>query len=143
MIIRPLQKSDYPQWLTLWNGNCDNKVPLKTTTKTWQWICAEDSGVGGIGLFDDTGTLLGITHYILHKSTGNDTDAALMQDLYVSPKHRGLGYASLLVRELAEIGKEESWCRLYWLADENNDAAQKLYQKIGVKLAFSLHVMPI
>ena len=37
--------------------------------------------------------------------------------------------------------KEEKWARIYWIADMNNAAAQKLYQSFGARINFSFHVL--
>lgn len=142
MQIRPLQKSDYPQWLPLWEDNCLHQVPINVTSKTWQWICKADEPVVGLGLFVED-SLVGMVHCILHKSTGDLSPAGLMQDLYVDPKYRGRGYAKVLVRALADLAADQKWCRLYWLADGKNKEAQALYKNIGVKLDFSLHAYPL
>lgn len=142
MHIRPLQKSDYPQWLPLWEENCLNQVSQKATSKTWQWITDDNEPVGGLGLFDGD-TLIGIVHYILHKSTANLTPAALMQDLFIHPDHRGKSYAKRMVTELANLATQNKWCRLYWLADGTNEVAQRLYKKIGVTLNFTMHAYPL
>jgi RimJ/RimL family protein N-acetyltransferase len=48
------------------------------------------------------------------------------------------------VRELTKRAQtQENWARIYWLADGSNDAAQRLYKNLGVKLDFSLHIMPL
>ena len=39
--------------------------------------------------------------------------------------------------------KAENYSRLYWLAETNNEAAQKLYETFGYKLDFTFHVLPL
>ena len=58
-------------------------------------------------------------------------------------KHRRKGYARALIAELAHIGKQKGWARIYWLADSRNEAAQTLYKTLGIRLDFSLHVLPL
>ena len=48
-----------------------------------------------------------------------------------------------LVEKLIAHGKGERWARIYWLAEQKNPEAQALYNKLGVKLDFSLHVLPL
>ena len=66
-----------------------------------------------------------------------------MQDLYIDPTARKQGYATALVTALAEMGATEKWARIYWLAETANNAAQHLYRTLGVKLDFSLHILPL
>ncbi|MEC7029320.1 MAG: GNAT family N-acetyltransferase, partial [Pseudomonadota bacterium] len=64
-------------------------------------------------------------------------------DVYVDPDHRRKGIARKLVEYLAAIGQEQDWARIYWLAEQDNTAAQSLYKNVGIKLDFTLHVMPL
>lgn len=142
MKARPLVKKDYDVWKPIWLDNMQHQVSDEITASTWQKICDKKELVYGLGLFDDK-QLLGILHYILHPTTGALNPVCYMQDLFVAEKHRRKGYARELLRELALRGKEERWERIYWIAANNNKQAQALYQNIGVKLDFSLHVLPL
>ena len=148
MIIQPLQKSDYSQWLPLWHANMEGSVSDEITVETWRRICDPASKVGGIcaredNSADEVGPIIGICHYILHPTTGNLKDVCYMQDLYVDPAHRRKGIARKLVTYLAAMATVQEWARIYWLAEGKNEAAQKLYQSLGLKLDFTLHVLPV
>lgn len=140
--IRSLQKSDYPQWLPLWTANNIGQIDDAITAQTWARICDESAAVYGLGAFDGD-VLHGLLHYILHPVTGALNHACYMQDVFVNEPHRGQGLAKRLIWELADIGKREQWARLYWLAEASNEAAQNLYKTLGVRLDFTLHVMPL
>jgi len=112
------------------------------TTQTWSRLIDADSPVGGLCALSG-GEMAGLVHYILHPTTGALENACYMQDVYVDPAFRQQGIAAKLVRELERIGRVEKWSRLYWLADANNEAAQALYKKIGVKLNFNLFIQPL
>jgi len=142
MEIRPLQKSDYDQWLPLWQENCLHQIDDTVTHETWGRLCDKRSEVNGLGAFDQN-TLLGILHYVIHPTTGSITPACYMQDLYIGENYRRQGLARALVWELGEMGKAAKWSRIYWLAEENNTAAQNLYKTLGVKLNFTLHLLPV
>jgi ribosomal protein S18 acetylase RimI-like enzyme len=66
-----------------------------------------------------------------------------MQDLYIDPASRRKGMARALVVALASLGATEGWTRLYWLAESKNEAAQNLYRTLGLKLDFTMHVLPL
>lgn len=122
----------------------EGSASIDVTTQTWRKICAPGSGVGGLGLWpDENAPMVGICHFIIHPTTGNLNPVCYMQDLYVDPAARKQGYARTLVTTLAEIGTAEKWARIYWLAENGNDPAQQLYKSLGVKLDFSLHVLPL
>lgn len=142
LTIRPLHFDDFPQWLPLWQHNNMGQAQPEVTTTTWERLIDEDSPVNGLGAFKGS-EMAGFVHYILHPVTGHIEPAAYMQDLFVSTDFRKQGIGKALVEKLSRIGKREKWARLYWLAEENNEAAQALYKKLGVKLDFSFHVMPL
>lgn len=140
--IRPLEQDDYDQWLPLWDGNNQGQSNADVTAETWNRLINPVYPVHGLGAFND-GEMTGLLHYILHPVTGHIDPVCYMQDVYVDEKFRQRGIARKLVTELSHIGKMENWARIYWLAEEDNIAAQNLYKNIGVKLNFSLHVLPL
>ncbi len=140
--IRPLEPNDFPDWLPLWDGNNMGDRNEEVTTETWARLIDPDSQVNGLGAFKGS-AMVGLVHYILHPSTGYIEPVCYMQDVYTDPAQRGKGVASALVEELAKIARREKWGRMQWVAEDNNEAAQALYKNIGVKLDFSLHVLPL
>jgi ribosomal protein S18 acetylase RimI-like enzyme len=141
--IRAIQTIDYAAWLPLWNGNNLGIQNQDITDTTWARLTDPDFPVHGLMAFEN-GMAVGLLHYVTHPTTGSLQDICYMQDVYVDPLFRRRGIARSLVTELARIGQTEtSWARLYWLADASNVAAQGLYKSLGVKLDFTLHVMPM
>ena len=138
--IRPLEMSDFPQWLPLWDGNNMDQRDEAVTSETWSRLTDPASTVHGLCAMDGE-TMVGLVHYITHPTTGNIAPVCYMQDVYVNPDLRRKGIARQLVIKLLELAKAEKYARVYWLAEENNEAAQALYKDIGVKIPFSLHVM--
>lgn len=142
IIIRSLQQNDFPNWLPLWNANNLGQIDEVLTTETWSRLTDDNHPVNGICAIVN-GEMAGLVHYVLHPTTGAIEPICYMQDLFVSEKHRQKGIARKMVKELIIIGEKENWGRLYWLADENNEAAQALYKNIGVKMNFSLFIQPL
>ncbi len=141
MDIRALEKSDYKAWLPLWNANCLHRIDQNVTNQTWQRICDPASDVKGFGAHVN-GKLAGIVHYILHPITGNMNPAAYMQDVFVAEDMRRRGIARALVERLALEGREQGWARIYWMAENDNIAAQNLYKNLGITVDFTLHILP-
>jgi ribosomal protein S18 acetylase RimI-like enzyme len=144
MMISKLQPDDYHHWLPLWQANMEHSVSDTVTAETWQRICDPHSTVNGLCSRDaDHQPITGICHFITHATTGNIKPVCYMQDLYVDPAHRRKGIARKLVTYLAALGTTQEWARIYWLAESKNEAAQQLYQSLGLKLDFTLHVLPL
>ena len=142
MNIRAIKPDDYAQWLPLWDGNNLGQSDEAVTAETWRRLNDEASPIFGL-VAEENGMLIGLVHYVLHPTTGSLEDVCYMQDVYVDPDQRKKGIARKMVEHLAVEGMKKRWARLYWLADENNAAAQALYKNIGVKLNFSLHILAL
>ncbi len=141
--IRPIENRDFPDWLPLWDGNNLGTRDEEVTSETWSRLTDQDFSVHGL-VAESDGKLVGLVHYIVHPTTGSLKDVCYMQDVYVEPSERRNGIAKKLLRELAIIGqKDKKWARIYWLAEADNEAAQKLYETVGVKLNFTLHMMAL
>ena len=141
--IRPIENRDFPDWLPLWDGNNLGTRDEAVTSETWSRLTDPDFPVYGL-VAEDGGKLVGLLHYITHPTTGNLKDVCYMQDVYVDPAHRQKGIARKLLNELAIIGQsDKKWGRIYWLAEADNEAAQNLYETIGTKLNFTLHMMAL
>lgn len=144
MIVSALDPADYDQWLPLWQANMQNSVADDVTAETWRRICDPSVPIGGLCVRPaENGPVAGICHFILHPTTGSLKQVCCMQDLYIHPAHRQRGAARSLVTFLAAMGTIQGWARLYWLAEARNEAAQSLYRSLGVKLDFTLHVLPL
>lgn len=139
---RPLSFHDFPNWLPLWNANNLGQRNEAVTTSTWERLNDEVVPVYGLCALKG-GEIVGILHYVLHYTTGSIKPACYMQDVFTAPEFRGQGVAKAMIAALADIGRAEKWSRLYWLADNNNEAAQALYKTLGVKLDFGLHILPL
>jgi ribosomal protein S18 acetylase RimI-like enzyme len=138
--IRALEFNDFTEWLPVWDANNEGHKNENVTAQTWQRLCDKDSPVCGLAAFEGD-HIVGILHYILHPTTGHISHACYMQDLFTLPKHRKKGIAKKMLQALLQEHKKQKWARIYWVAKEDNAAAQKLYDGFGKKLDFSFHVL--
>ncbi len=139
--VRALSQVDYERWRVLWDANNQGHSNEDVTAATWQRLM-EDDQVRGL-VAEDNGTIAGLVHFILHPVTGHIKPVCYMQDVFVDPAHRQKGIGRALVTALARIGATEGWARMYWLAEAQNKEAQSLYKNLGLKLDFTLHVLPL
>lgn len=143
LTIRPLKFEDYSEWLPLWDGNNLGQRDEAVTAETWKRLCdPRNTQVNGL-CAEMGGALLGITHYIVHLTTGNIKPVCYMQDVYVDPAHRRKGVAKRMIEKLTKIARREQWTRMYWLTQMGNVEAKAMYENFGVKLNFSFYVLPI
>jgi ribosomal protein S18 acetylase RimI-like enzyme len=140
--VSDINKTDYDLWVPLWNANNQGQENKDVTDTTWERLIDQSHGINGLVAKKD-GEMVGLLHYILHPVTGHIENVCYMQDVFVKEKYRRQGIAKKLIEHLRNIGTKEKWARIYWLAEADNIAAQKLYKDIGLKLNFTLHVMPL
>ena len=142
MIIRIAERRDFDQWLPLWRGyQAFYKVDLgdEVTRRTWERFhdpaepmhcaVAEAPGAGA-------GRLVGMVHYLFHRSCWMLNDSCYLQDLYAVPEVRGQGVGRALIEHVyAEAAKAKS-TRVWWLTHETNAPAMVLYDRIADKSGF-------
>ena len=90
-----------------------------TTTKAV--ICTSD------------GEPIGFALYFLNFSTWLGKYGLYLEDLYISPSHRGTGAGKRLLKYLAELAVENDYGRFEWSVLDWNEPAIKFYESIGAK----------
>ena len=75
--------------------------------------------------------LVGIVHYIFHRSTWTIGDYCYLQDLFTVPQARGKGAGRALIEEVYTRAREAGAARVYWLTQEDNAQARILYDKVA------------
>lgn len=81
------------------------------------------------------GQLVGIVHWLYHPSCWSE-DVCYLQDLFVSPAHRGRGLGQALIEAVADRALLNGSPRLYWLTQADNETARKLYDRVAVHSGF-------
>ena len=79
------------------------------------------------------GEAIGFAVYFYNYSTWQGRKGLYLEDLYVSPKHRGLGAGKFLLRHLAQVAVEEGCGRFEWSVLDWNQPAIDFYDAVGAK----------
>ena len=135
LFIAPLSKADYDAWLKLWQSYLtfyETRLPPTTTEKTWRNLLGSDVPIYGFGAWQDD-TLVGITHVVIHPNTWNTTECCYLEDLYVSEDVRGQGVGRALIEQVYEFANNKNCNRVYWITQEGNATARKLYDSIATQ----------
>lgn len=139
-ILRP---EDYPAWLRLARGYktfYETELPESSYQQTWQRLRQGD-GVFAFAARVD-GQMLGITHYLFHPSAWS-TDVCYLQDLFVDEAARGQGLAQALIEQVARAARERGAPRLYWLTQQDNQRARRLYDRVARHQGFIRYDYPV
>jgi ribosomal protein S18 acetylase RimI-like enzyme len=136
MKIRDAASGDFQGWFKLWDEYCDRSkvtLPESVTRRTWERIVDPSEPMGCLVAEKDGEGLLGFCNYVLHPNTFSAKWCCYMEDLYVSPAARRQGIATALVQALIAKGRAEGWCRVYWITEDDNAAAQAMYDRLGTR----------
>ena len=90
---------------------------------------------------DNNGELIGLTHYIFHRTTTAIAPTCYLQDLFTTEIARGKGVGRALVNSVYEQAKIAGSPRVYWQIHETNLHAMMLYDKIAEKSGFLVYRM--
>ncbi|RZN11532.1 GNAT family N-acetyltransferase [Bradyrhizobium genosp. SA-3] len=145
LTIRSVTKQDYEQWLPLWDGynafygrSGPTALAPEITRMTWQRFFDAYEPVHAL-VAESEGRLLGLTHYLFHRSTTAIEPSCYLQDLFTLEAARGKGVASALIYGVYERAKLAGSPRVYWQTHETNLTAQSLYDKVAERSGFIVY----
>jgi GNAT superfamily N-acetyltransferase len=85
------------------------------------------------------GQLLGLAHFLFHRSTISTGDSCYLQDLFTVEAARGLGIGRALIEAVYAQARAAGAPRVYWQTHETNTAAMQLYDKVAEKSGFIVY----
>jgi GNAT superfamily N-acetyltransferase len=142
VLIRPVERRDRDQWLLLWNGyNAfyervgPTALPIEVTEMTWSRFFDTYEPVNAL-VADQDGHLLGLVHYLFHRSTTSIAPTCYLQDLFTNEDARGKGVGRALIEGVYARAKAAGAARVYWLTNETNATAMQLYDKVADRSGF-------
>jgi GNAT superfamily N-acetyltransferase len=143
--IRAVTRQDYDQWLPLWDGynafyerSGPTALAPEITDMTWARFFDAYEPVHAL-VADGGGKLLGLTHYLFHRSTTAIGPNCYLQDLFTSEAARGQGIGRALISAVYAQAKLAGSPRVYWHTHETNLTAQLLYDKMAEKSGFIVY----
>ena len=143
--IRPLTVSDREAWEPLWQGYLSFYKASLTPDITAATFVRLTGGAEPMGGFvaERDGKLIGIVHWVIHRSTWNIRDICYLQDLFTAPEARGSGAGRLLIEAVKQMAQAKGCFRVYWQTHESNLQAQALYDKVADKSGFIVYRQPL
>ena len=85
------------------------------------------------------GELLGLTHYLYHRSTTLIEPVCYLQDLFTAEAARGKGVGRALIERVYREAKAAGCSRVYWQTHETNATARTLYDKVAAHYGFIVY----
>lgn len=132
--IRPLKPDDRAEWTALWCAYLafyETTKPQGIYDKTWARLMTAGEDPHGLCAVDASGRLVGIVHYIFHRSCWLDGPTCYLQDLYADPDVRGKGIGRALIEAVYAAADEAGAEAVYWMTQDFNTTARQLYDRVG------------
>jgi GNAT superfamily N-acetyltransferase len=143
--IRPVTPLDYDQWLPLWHGynafygrSGPTALPSEITQTTWARFFDANEAVYAL-VAETSGQLIGLAHYLFHRSTITIRPTCYLQDLFTAEAARGKGAGRALIQGVYKEAKEAGSTRVYWHTHETNQTARRLYDQVAEKSGFIVY----
>jgi len=145
LIVRAVTRQDYAQWLPLWDGynafygrSGATALAPDIIAMTWGRFFDAYEPVHAL-VAESDGKLLGLTHYLFHRSTTAIEPTCYLQDLFTSEAARGKGVGRALINGVYAQARLAGSPRVYWLTHETNHTAQLLYDRVAEKSGFIVY----
>lgn len=143
--IRDIQTMDYAQWISLWAGynafygrSGPTALPADVVETTWQRFFDAAEPVHAL-VAERKGRLVGLAHYLFHRSTIQMAPTCYLQDLYTAEESRGAGVGGKLILAVCERARVAGSPRVYWQTHETNHTAMQLYDKVAERSGFLVY----
>lgn len=139
LIIRPIVKQDEAEWQRLWQAYLtfyETELPPEIYQSTFARLISGRDGEfrGVLAVLDDKP--VGLAHYLFHRTGWSIEDTCYLQDLFADPQVRGMGLGRKLIEAVYAAADAHGAGSVYWMTQEFNQTARRLYDRIGVKTPF-------
>ncbi len=143
--IRPIRRTDYGEWRPLWDGynafygrSGSTALPESITAATWERFFNPSEPVGAL-VAEEAERVVGLAHYLFHRSTNRTHDVCYLQDLFTAEHLRGLGVGHRLIQGVYAAARTEGCSRVYWHTQLTNQAGRALYDKVAQHHGFIVY----
>jgi len=143
--IRPITPTDQDGWRLVWAGyNAfygrigNTALPEAITTATWTRFFDTAEPVHAL-VAKQSGRVVGLAHYLFHRSTTRLHDVCYLQDLFIDEACRGQGIGRLLIEAVYAAAREAGSSRVYWQTQLTNQAGRALYDKLAEHRGFIVY----
>jgi GNAT superfamily N-acetyltransferase len=135
--VRFVTADDYAEWLPLWEGYNRfygrfgaTALPDSVTQVTWARFF--DAYEPMFAMVADDGTrLVGLVHYLWHRSTISIEPTCYLQDLFTAEAARGRGVGRALIEAVYEQARLAGVVNVYWRTHATNATARRLYDQVA------------
>jgi GNAT superfamily N-acetyltransferase len=145
MNIRSPERADFERWLPLWDGynafygrSGSTALAPEITAVTWARFFDPYEPVYAF-LAEADEQIVGLAHFLLHRSTTAMAPSCYLQDLFTVETARGKGVGRALIEAVYGWARTAGCGRVYWQTHESNAQAQRLYNGIAERSGFIVY----
>ena len=147
--VRPVGHDDYDAWRPLWDGynafygrQGATALADEITQATWQRFLDPREPVFALVAVLDL-QVVGLTHYVFHRSTTRIEPVCYLSDLFTLPSHRGHGIGRALIEGVYAQARATGAREVYWQTHTSNSAGRVLYEKLAQHHGFIVYETPV
>lgn len=138
LAIRSVTAADFDAWLLLWKGYqafYKMEIASEVTQLTWRrFLDASEPMHAAVA--ESNGAIIGMVHFLEHRSCSTQGNYCYLQDLYTTESLRGQGVGRALIEHVYAEAAARGCARVYWLTHETNARAIELYDKVAERSGF-------
>lgn len=145
LLVRPIREADYDGWRPLFDGyNAfygragPTALPEAVVQATWGRFLDPAEPVHAL-VAERAGGLVGLVHYLFHRSTTQIPLTCYLQDLFTDRDARGGGVGRALIEAVYDAARAAGSPRVYWQTHETNRTAMRLYDQVAEKSGFLVY----
>lgn len=135
--VRPARPEDRDAFLAMWEAfvatDPDEPGNPRMGAVNWGRVTDEACAMGCLIAEDAVGVAQGFLLHLSFPFTWSRGDICYLQDLFVRAEARGQGHARALIAALEQMGQAKGWYKIFWMTQAHNAAAQRLYDRVGIR----------
>ncbi len=144
-MIRAVAVEDFDAWKPLWDAynafygrKGPTALPEEITQATWSRFFDSNEPVHAL-VAESSGRIVGLAHYLFHRSTTQLGHICYLQDLFTVEEARGKGIGRGLIEAVYARAREAGAKRVYWQTHETNARAMRLYEQVAERSGFIVY----
>ena len=145
VVIRSVASEDFAAWKVLWDGynafygrDVATALPPEITRMTWSRFFDAGEPVHAM-VAERAGELIGLVHYLFHRSTLHFGPVCYLQDLFTAASARCGGTGRALIEAVYERAAAAGAQRVYWHTHTTNATAMRLYDRVADRSGFLVY----
>src|SRR5262249_30812534 len=147
--IRPVVAGDLARWRPLWDGynafygrSGPTALPEAVTQTTWERFLDPSEPVHAL-VAESGAELVGLAHFLFHRSTTLIEPTTYLQDLFTAHAWRGRGVGRALIEAVRDAARAGGAGRLYWHTQSVNTTARRVYDPLAAPPEVVVYRLPL